>query len=221
MSRCVAPPRSGLVSRWIPVALCLAIVMSGCAIGVDQSAREISPPPDLFATTPTTTPGAVKEDFGLVLFFVNEADQLVRLTRRRDAPLTSFQDALDALATPSEDEVAENPGLTSKLPPVTWTPVELDDEGTLMVNVTGNELRDLSEKDPPRVKLVYAQIVCTIAALGAAIKAVQVRDDKDVIQVLVGDAPETRPVGPADFDNCQTAPPVSNGSSTTTSRTTR
>lgn len=206
------PPRPG---HRLPVraharalALTLLVVAAGCAIPVDSAARPVANPPSELGntTSSSTTPNGLP-DFSLELYFVNESDQLVRVRRPRST-LATAQDALSALANPTDEEVARfKSGLNSKLGPLVFRPAAaITADGVLEVKVDGEELRGFVDTAANRVNRIYAQIVCTLTVWNSDIHAVQIVDANGPIPVKVADAPETRPIGPGDFNKCATVP---------------
>lgn len=198
----------------LALTVAVSLLAAGCAISVDQTAREVPNPPSNLLNTTTASTAVPGAPFTLVLYFLNEEGQLVRVFRPRDTE-ASTQDALTALAQPSDDEIAKNIGLNSKLGPLVFTPEAVDNQGVLPLKVEGDALRGFTTTDSDRVTKIYTQIVCTVVALDSHIKGVQIFDSVGAIPVVVGDAPVTRPVGPGDFNQCTPARPPS---TTTTTR---
>lgn len=216
-----APHRSARFLRLRRAApgLLAVLALAGCAIPVDGAARPVAnPPTDLGNTTSSSVASGAVPDFSLELYFVNESDQLIRVRRPRDS-LATAQDALTALANPTDEEITRyKAGLNSKLGPLVFHPAgPVSGSGVLAVKVEGEELRGFVDTAANRVNRIYAQIVCTLTALDSTVKAVQIVDGNGPIPVKVADAPETRPISPADFNKCATAPttpPTTTGTTT-------
>ena len=116
-------PGRGLPPVRAALAGLAVLALAGCAIPVDGAARPVAnPPTDLGNTTSSSVAQGAVPDFSLELYFVNESDQLVRVRRPRDS-LATAQDALVALAAPTDEEVARyKGGLNSKLGPLVFHP---------------------------------------------------------------------------------------------------
>lgn len=189
------------------VVAVMAIVVAGCGISTDVEPYEIADAPDpLFpTTTEPPVPDVPEPEYTIPLHFVDDdLNQLVIIDRPSDSPAT-IQESLTALAAqPLEDELEAEPGISSRLP-AGLEPTAEKTDATLRVNVIGNRMTELSETEPLRVQLIYAQIVCTIVEMDIGVNEVQIFDEMGPIPVVGLATSLDRPIGINDLDDgCKT-----------------
>lgn len=192
------------------IAAVVALLAVGCSIRTDDEARPIPDVPEaLFATTSTelSTSQPADTEFALTLMFIDEDNNRVPIERPWDRE-PSITDVLAGLAVqPTEEELAARPNIRTALFVDLEPTVESEEEGVLKVLVAGSTLRAASNEAPERLRLIYSQIVCSVVALpNTSIELVWLADADGVIPPPTEDATVLdRPVGPADFNNCETA----------------
>ncbi|MDH3680614.1 MAG: hypothetical protein OEV40_11755 [Acidimicrobiia bacterium] len=193
---------------WLVAA---AVAGAACSLGVDGAARPVTDAPDELYEVPTTEPVETEAvDFEVPLTFIDENNNRVEINRAHPTQPT-VQDVLDGLAgQPLQEELAEyqdNP-ISTRL----FESLEPQDagveEGVLRVRVASEELRQASIDTPERVRLIYGQIVCSLARLpGIPVTTIVVIDDEGAIPTLQEGDPQivSGGVGPANFGDCETA----------------
>ncbi len=199
--------------RWTALlaTICMLAIAS-CSFDTDEEARGVDDAPEDLLDTPTTetVPEAAEDEgFALRLMFVDGNNERVLVVRQHPTRPT-VQDVLEGLAgTPTEKEVEEHPvNPISTLLFASMNPIDQGtDGGQLRVLIEGEELREASNENPERVRVIYGQIVCSVAAL----------DDNRAETVLIFDAEGAIPPvgegatvlsgggGPQDFRDCVTA----------------
>ena len=192
---------------WILIGTALALVVGACGVPVDDEPRALGNLPDQLyeTTTPDTTPVQEDPNFTLTLYFFNDTGggNLVRVARARDNR-PSKQDALYALAAPTEEEVPAN--LSTNFPSnLNPTVGDRSENGALEVNVNGVE-SNIRELEAPQIRAIYTQIVCTLTDLDETVRGIQILDESGPIPGVNNDAEATEePVTRADVINsCKT-----------------
>lgn len=185
------------------------VLAAACSIPTDEEARSVEDTRQLTTTEPEVPETIADEEdsrFRLPLFFFNDEDGLVRISRpQEETPVV--QDILDALASPpAEEELEEFPGISTRfLPEMQPMAIDRTEDGLLTVAVQGPELREFAETNPERVQRIYTQIVCSMSAT-SIITTVQIQDEEGAIRVQGDDgAVLDRPLGSADVNECITA----------------
>ena len=200
--------------RWrVGLSTAFAILVAGCTFGPDEQARPVDDAPvDLLQPTTTETIATdVVEDegFTMTLMFIDSQDRRVAVTRQVESR-PSVQDVLDALANqPVDAESAAHP--ESPIRSALFGSLNPQDagveDGQLRVLVEGEELRQATVDIPGRVRLIYGQIVCSIAELETSgIDRVVIDDAEGTIQPPTEEVEVvTGGVGPDKFNDCITA----------------
>lgn len=189
--------------RRVPAALTVAaaaLVLAGCGVPAERSAREVTPPPGPYQAVVSSAPtpaqiGAVSEKLFLV-----KGDKLVAVSRR--VPVTPSIDTLvrDLLAGPTDDE--RDQGLTSALAGANvLSGVHLS--GRQAVVEVGSGLAGAGRNDEV---MAFAQVVCTLASR-PEITGVSFTRDGRRIDIPRADGSLTQgPLGVADYSNLIAGP---------------
>ena len=206
-------PSRAVGSRARVALVTLAVVSGACSVATHEEAQPVEDAPEDLLVPPSTQAPLEDEpttEVELVLYYTNAEGQLVRVTRMRQTTPTN-QEVLDALVTNPEAEPDAELVASTQFPANIVTTAQPVENGTLTVVVEGGDplMRVLIEENPPRVRQIYSQLVCTMVRgiPDSSIARVLLADAEGPIQVSITTEgePYVGPVEPAQLNDCKTA----------------
>jgi hypothetical protein len=206
----------------------VVVLAAGCGLPEDAAPRPIESIPAELTETPTSeSPVVGLGRASLELYFYEDVQNQLVVVERQTETEPTIQDVLNSLAVPPtteeiEEEIEEaQRSISSKLPEgLNPRKRELHEDGSLVVEVEGTELRQWVQEDTLRVSRVYTQMVCTMVGFDEAITSVQIVDAEGTMIPVAGQEVviDSRPVTIDDLGGCITQEELDASATTSTTR---